>query len=551
MRSLFSAAFIASMLLSACAPIQNGGSGSGLLNGVATKQLSDDGYLNKLSWHIRGRPPADAEYDELAQAVARGERDAFINAKIQSYLKSTDHQDKMAERLDELFRFQTPRTRESIAKSADTSSSYSPIAKFYEKNNAFDAFVRRVARENLSWDELLTGKKYSLYGLTEAYPRNYIDDWGFMGAIAPEQVPNGFRGVIRDISPTAGNPTDNPEHQKPVELEFAADDARVAGVLTTARFFGRYANTALNKNRRRAAAVFRVFLCDEMNAAISPAEEGQEKVLDLMFPHATDATPSTPSTGGMTGGMTEDEIKAVLNQSDKRHGQQPDCMACHYKLDPLGKTFATSTLTLSPFNSPGALVYKKADGEKVEVKARGIGDIAQALTQQRKYVDCQVQHFWDWYIGVDQTLSQTRLNQLVTKFNEVGRRTNDFVAYLVSQPEFREAAPPATPESIRAYQVKQVFKSCAACHTDQFYEDSEDFTIPDFTSWPIGGSKESMKAWAGKIRRMLDLDGDGSKRRMPPPKLAPALPKSDRDLIKAWLDDGAPDAEGKKLLEAP
>jgi len=31
------------------------------------------------------------------------------------------------------------------------------------------------------------------------------------------------------------------------------------GKLTTARFFNRYVNTALNKNRRRAAAVFRFF----------------------------------------------------------------------------------------------------------------------------------------------------------------------------------------------------------------------------------------------------------------------------------------------------
>jgi hypothetical protein len=138
--------------------------------------------------------------------------------------------------------------------------------------------------------------------------------------------------------------------------EFNSSDKRIAGALTTERFFARNINTALNKNRKRAAAVFRIFLCDEMEAAIAETDNNFDFLLDLVFPK--------------TGSITSSDAVAVLN-NENDHGNRADCMSCHYKLDPMGKNFGGSGVSLAPIAFKGALSYETSKGEKVYIKTDG------------------------------------------------------------------------------------------------------------------------------------------------------------------------------------
>ena len=83
--------------------------------------------------------------------------------------------------------------------------------------------------------------------------------------------------------------------------QFDPTESRVAGALTTARFFNRYNTTEINKNRKRAAAVFNIFLCDAMEPSIPEPSANPDDLLDKAFP------------GGNT--MTEEDLRAESPES--------------------------------------------------------------------------------------------------------------------------------------------------------------------------------------------------------------------------------------------
>src|SRR5690606_31745414 len=129
-----------------------------------------------------------------------------------------------------------------------------------------DLFAR-MTRDNLSWDYLLTGKEY-LVSSNKNFSRD-ITDFDFFRIVRPNLPKNPE--FTRD------------EPIQTVPIQFAADDQHVAGVLTTPRFISRYNTTNTNKNRRRAAAVFRTFLCDPMFPIIPPPPDKKASVLEEAF----------------------------------------------------------------------------------------------------------------------------------------------------------------------------------------------------------------------------------------------------------------------------
>jgi hypothetical protein len=80
-----------------------------------------------------------------------------------------------------------------------------------------------------------------------------------------------------------------------------------------------------------------------------------------------------------------------------------------------------------------------------------------------------------------------------------------------------------------------ILRNCTSCH------DSEK---PDFTLWPIGGSKEVMRTWTDKIAISMDFEHDGANRKMPPAKSPWQPTRAEADLLRDWIRDGAPDATG-------
>lgn len=460
--------------------------------------MSPVSYLRKLSLHIRGQTPERGEYQELTRAIEKNQVEQFFKDKAAAYLKSPEHIDKMSFRMEELLQVRAtavPYHSPLLDIYADGGPFVLRLVDPYTARNSMNELIRRMVAQNLSWDTLLTGRTY------RAFPAPYV-------------VSSLNTSDFLFFSDAAGVPANS---EAEADVHFAPDDPRVAGILTTSRFFGRYVNTALNKNRKRAAAIFRTFLCDDMKAVIVDEKGNQNEILDKVFPQPGGNTP--------IGGHSQSATMA------DPHGNDPACMKCHYKLDPMGKTFQDSGMILAPLASPGALVFTRANGAKVQVPVSGVGGLGQAITEQPEYVNCQVGHFWRWFIGEDKPLTPVLAAELAAKFEEVKRKPNDFIAYLVSRPEFG-FVPNQESNAELITSVKRVLKNCNGCHALE--------GVPSFTDWPIGGTEAGHQKMLGFIRNSLALDGSSKPRWMPPKNSSWQPSSTDLATLQRWFDMGAP-----------
>jgi hypothetical protein len=479
--------------------------------------LSAESTLRKMSLHIRGIPPTAQEYEALAAHRSEDAKGKFIAEKAGEYLASERHVKRMKFRLTEKFRLLTP----ALSSNTDQSN----IRNISVEQNSLNDLFESLARDNLSWDTLLNGKKYRLYPLqSELGSQSFriISDFDFYRNIAPH-LPGGHQGsVIDTLFRDIQTPTE------PVELEFPQDDLRIAGALTTQRFLGRYTTTALNKNRRRAAAVFEAFLCDPMIPAIGSGADRKHEFLDSSFAENFQVT---------VPGVVE--IKALLN-SDQSHGTDPQCMACHSKLDPMGQTFQGNGITIHPEPFSGRLYFKRSSTETVDLPVRGIGELAQKITEQPEYVECQIQWFWTQFIGKDVPLTSSKMAELKNEFERVGRRTNDFIRAIVASPEFRQR--PQNDEPLRFGQVQSLLKRCDSCHSNEGY-------MPSFSVLPIGFSKTEKEQtnWLIKTQERLLLP-IGHKDHMPKDHKQNWTDK-DFSMVVEWLKHGARDNDGTPLLK--
>lgn len=446
------------------------------LSAVA-RPLTPAARLKKLSRMVRGIDPEMQEYKDLAAAVKANQAEAFFDTAATAYLATTNHQGKMVSRLEELFHLQT-----------NASPTEARSATYTSTENLFN----RIAQKNESWDQLILSKNYVIYDT------------------AVRKETDFFRLLFDEVNPG--------------ELKGEADDARLAGAVTTLRFANRYTNSSTNKNRRRAAAVFRIFLCDPMRPAVDVDQGELAGIFDLAF--------------GKEQVAAEQHKTAV---GADQHGTDPKCMTCHYKLDPMGRFFSAMGSALGPNAAKGRLVFKRKDGSKVDIEGNGLGEMAKALVAQPEYAECQVSHFWKWFITSANPLTRDVQLELAKKFDELGRKPNDFIKYLVTRKEFTEA-PDQNKETVMFMsKVQPVFKRCNECHKDMT-------GFPDFTQVPMGGNKEQNVIWLSKISNILDLQSDGTKRMMPPSNAGWDLNKSEIADIKRWIEDQAKDDKGEPTL---
>jgi hypothetical protein len=480
--------------------------------------LSPQARLRKLSLHLRGITPETGDYAALDDALAAKTQTDFFWSQTQTYLSDSRHTGKMVDRLDELFRVSP-----SLAL---PETSFLPNLNgnaIRENQSSMDFLFYKIARDNLSWDELLTHKNYKFLNPQPTNnPFDLIDVTFFSG--------------VKDNLPAAPSPF-FPTQQASVayDLSFDADDPRIAGAVTTARFFGRYNTTNLNKNRGRAAAVFRIFLCDEMHQVVQGAAGDDDNLIDRAFP---DPKPAAAEVSAFERMHHKFPVKL------DPHGRLPACMACHYKLDPLGRTFLTSGTVLSSAPSPGSLTYRRADGSPVSWNAPGLGALAQQIVLEPDYARCQVTHFWHWFIDGSTPPTENRLQELVTTFNGLGRRTNDFVAHLVNTSDFYRD-PEFTVNNLTLTQVKENLQRCDHCHSGLNQN-----AIPEFTQFPVGGSADSHRRWAKKLVDVLDLPHDGKNRSMPPPSSDWQPSPLEINTIKNWIANGMKDEAGQPTLDS-
>lgn len=489
-------------------------------------QTLNEIYLGKLSKALKGSPFLMSEQIEFRKAENTGKAQEFILDKINEYTHSETFQFKMKTLMDEHLRLKADKDPLKIAR---PTSGY----VYRQAKSAYDFLVENIITQNMSWDSLLLAKNYSYEYFK--YPTFERSDREFFKNILHLKSQTD---IVADIEDSIANSSTGNEHLLLKEhIGFDVADTRVAGILTTPRFLSRYQNTALNKNRRRAAAIFRSFLCDDMVAAIPPKTVDSEKSdFDVLIPEAS---------AGSTENKTEEQLRRELRKSDP-HGSLPGCMACHYKLDPMGRTLGLSAAGLSDQPAPGGLVYK-SNGRTVNIAVNGVGDLAEKITQQKEYVDCQVNLFWKWFVGKDVPKTEIRHNQLVQQFENGQRRPLDFITYLVQTPEFK--APPVllNEAQILSRKAAKVLKRCYDCHKNQ--NQNEYMKNWDLTDFPYGASQEEAAGRITLLSNALDIAGDGANKRMPPKDSLWQLSSDEFTILKTWIGEGAPDYNGKRQIQ--
>ncbi len=507
--------------------------------------LDDYAYLHKLTNSLSGTNPSPEMYKSLQTAIENGKQDEFFDSVIIKLTETAFYQTKLVYKFHELLMINAsnrlpmnlPSRAKYVYESDDNTNSYEINEMIRaDENNALNSLVKTIVKENRPWSELLTSRSYTVHrvksgkGITESG-----SDYGFYGAVASQFLPKELSGIVR-ISPnstdTNASSSDGLKTVEKMSLSFEDDDPRIAGIITTEPFFRRYTNSSINKNRKRAAAIFRVFLCDPMTAAIPEAKDGDMEAFNLLLPD------------GLS--KEEEELVSELKDAEKLHGTRADCMKCHQKLDPMGKTLLSSGRFLSPFATKGALAFTGYDKRKVNIPVAGIGELADRLVEQPEFARCQVQNFWKWYIGKDMELSETRLSELSETFQNMNFKVNDFVSFLVKSDEFKTRLKPKSEFQQKITHIKSVFKTCVSCHNSSAF-----IPMADFTKWPIGGNLDSHSEWIKSISKELDLEKFGHQTWKPtmPPKWSSWRPtEKDIELINWWIKEGTPNEKNEKLF---
>lgn len=423
------------------------------------RKLDEKGLLKKMSWRLNGTPSSLIDRKNLEKAIAAGTTEKFFDELAEQYLASNNFTDKTVEKLKELFGFNMA---------------------FSFGLGASENLFRDILNNNLSWDQLLTAKNYKISNA----------DYGFLQ--------KEYDGVTDYIG-----------------------DNRFAGAITTFDFMSRYANTGINKSRRRAAAIYRIFLCDSMKLAVAGGGPINEALLKKYFSQ-----------------NHVNNLQNELNQSAlAQHGTDQACAKCHVKLDPLASGMAFITNRIGDFSSSGELRIPRAKSNgSLQIDPlpfSNMNELGQIISQQPEYRSCQVGNFLRWFVGYDVPLSPERRTEIENSFDSLGRRPKDFVKYLVKQPEFKLAEVSSIQDDI--VKVKSSLKRCDNCHSNV-----------GFSKWPIGGTQ--MEFWVERIATRTDLKNDGLTPTMPPATAQWILSPDEVKAFKRWIKAGAPDVDMKENI---
>lgn len=449
----------------------------------------NEAYLRRVSLLLTGTPPSNADLQPIAK-LSSAEFDKYLSIKIDEYMASSLFAEKMRIRLLELFQLKV------------SSTSFPGMVtngNVAVGNSTFDHFVLDLVSQDRSWDELLIGKSYRI---DPSNPTALSELDFFQDLFEVESLYQSKSAIT--LEPKSANQLQG-----------------VAGVLTTKRFFDRFFNTKLNENRKRSAAIFRVFLCDKMQPVLLLSEAERAK----LFAKAINAQAGPMPITSMT--------------DSARHGTDPQCQSCHYKLDPMGKSFQNATNRPNAGVASGSLTFKKENGVLVDIPYQNIHQLAETIVKQEEYASCQVQHFWDWFVGEDTTILDRQ--NLINKFSSpsIQRKPKEFIKYiLLSQ---RKTKRGLNESDIRFSDVRPLFNRCIGCHT-------KEITAPMLNNpelWKSDGTDMSLAKAVIDVTDLTERHPGFSW--MPPKDAGWSLEGKDREILKAWLKGGAKMDDGQKV----
>lgn len=477
--------------------------------------------LKKVSLLLTGKLPKDADLVLLANLNSSQQKDQFIANKTDELLRTGDYVQKMRERTEELMNLVV--THEGKFQSDDDG-----YAVEEDIRGSMHGLLTDLFQDNLSWDTLLTSTNYKYFFTNEDFGFNYLDiisldDVGFYS------YNYGYKDENIDELKAYLAKAAAEENNRGAVIPRATQEGveNLAGVITTDRFFTRYPTTRINKNRKRAAAVFRMFLCDAMTPALLPSSQENLDLLDMAL-----------------GKPTNSNMQEM--PEEQRHGQDPQCMSCHHKLDPMAQTFIGSGVVPNRRTTPGALVYYEENehGEKTQISipVSGLGDLGKKITEQPTYSQCQVTHMWNWFIGEDIPLSYNKKLELASRFDQLDRRPNDFIKFLLNSEDFKNPTK-ITIGNIRYSHVQPILKKCDSCHQKS--------QGPRLSSgYPYSPDSMYNNFSLGQILWATDLREESANDYMPPRNAGWKLEGYDRELLKAWFKTGAKDNNGVTKLNS-
>ncbi len=474
--------------------------------------------LRKISLLLQGTMPANSDLENLAMIHDINEKENFIETKINEYLMSENYVAKMTNRLEELYRVRLtdPEGRAFEAFEDEYLQS---------TNSSLNILFSDLFSKNQPWDNLLTLTNYSL-PLSYNVANEEMNAYQFL--VYNHQFRDQARSEIENFLDSLTYEDEDGTASIPLISNNAMGVKNLAGSITTERFFSRYPTTKLNANRKRAAAIFRIFLCDSMEAVVLPSESDDKMLFDL----------------SLNANQEPSHQDSVMTSMAKKHGEDPQCQSCHHKLDPMAKTFLGSSVVPNKEPSPGELVFyeQKKDGskEKISIPVSGLNDLGHKITNQQQYLTCQVTHFWNWFVGENVPLSIEKKYELAEVFDGLERKPNDFIKFLLQSEDFIHPVNLQL-DDLRYANLKTLFTRCDSCHTNEIL-------APVLSQgYPFSKDASVNINILNKIISSTDLHEQKSVDYMPPQNAGWTMSSFERNLLKAWITTGAKDNDGIEI----
>jgi len=462
-------------------------------------------FLNKLSERLVQKAATPEEYEKLNSEMQKKNCSStvclenYFRKYIQDKMNSDDFYAIFYSHVTERFGYKTPRSL-NLEKLFYTK---------YPDNGASAgrdfALVYRTLKENRSFDELYTSQM-----ITE--PESHVDLNKHSGAMEYISIDTeGMRNNPNTSSPYLIELKNNKQIQAQ-QFDLTGHN-NYSGLFTSSIFLNHRWNTDLNQNRKRAAAYYRIMLCDMMTPALDRESEKQKE--------------NRMALGILDENIIRENIKQI--HKDK-HATQIDCNACHTRLDPVGKVFRAFEQGVSNVSLKGEIKYTDVTDDLKVVEVSNFHDLTLKTVQLPKYFDCQMSWFAEIYLGLDFKLSTARLADVSKQIERRKRKIKDVIEDLLMIPEFRNIKiETVEPESF--IQARAVLDNCKDCHSSFF-----------------SMRPELLKSKLSKVAVCMDVDNGGKNAQMPPSDHYWHANNQEIEQVRKWLSDGAPVSQSMNLF---
>jgi hypothetical protein len=287
------------------------------------------------------------------------------------------------------------------------------------------------------------------------------------------------------------------------------------------KIIDRYSKTPYSQS----AAFHQIFMCDEMKlvAIVDDLKKTEESFNLFKF-----LNPDVRNKNNIQNN----------NKSEKEDHVKGQCQSCHKKLDPIKQIFDGD-------KKVNTWAYDDYKGQTHQIKFKDQNDFLKQIVMQNQYKRCQVEKFWNWYVGEDAIKSESTVNELIKFYEDSKADPAELISFMVLRKEFYsdESVVGLTPFSA----VRPIFQRCQSCH-------SGESLAPMLTQTPFSFSKnidDSKREHLSTLKNIIELSDINHEKgvtKMPPKDAGWSLSNSEKTLIRRWIWDGARDESNRSTL---